>query len=152
MKPIQQFLTESYSQFEADIEEVNGIIDTFSNIEKQMMGPRKFYDKSELRKILYKDNKPVAFFEARLHNRQAKINYGCDPDYRRKELMDELWEECIQELKKRGTNIILAAVSKRNVPSQKFLIRKGMKQVTDPIQLGTYLMMDRSKNLFELKL
>ena len=131
MKP--EFATfsflESWSPNYADQQDVEGVIETFTPQEKKWMGPRDFYNKSQYRRVEWKDDKPMCFVEARLKGRLAKVNIGCVPKYRGTDNMSELWRISLEELKKMGVKLILFVIHKDNQPSQKFAIKFGMKEI-----------------------
>ena len=68
-------------------------------------------------------------------------------------MMKEMWRTSIEELKKMGIRIILAAVWKDNIPSQKFITYMGMKPIDSPIIQVRYKFLDQDREYYyKLKL
>lgn len=152
MKIINNFLQESPKI--NDLESVLHIVSTFTDQEKKWTGCRNFYKNSDFRKVLYINNKPVAFIEAMIYKKVlAKINLGIIKSYRGSGLMNKLFKESEPQLKKMGIHTLIASVEKENIPSQKFLPKVGMKQITNNIEefRKKYNMMPSSDFFYYIK-
>jgi|GEM_PF-801885 len=82
---------------EDKLPEVKQVIKTLSKEEKAELGPRYFYDDSQYRYIVERDDKPVGFIENRATGKKGHFNLAVDPDYRGQGIADDMVDQAIAD-------------------------------------------------------
>ena len=158
---LKTHLVENYLQiiqegitYSSDISLVYKIIDTFTEKERnKFMGPREWWDDCQYRKVLILDGVPIAYLEARIHEGRAKLNFGVNIKYRRKNYLTTIFKKAIIDLKKIRVSKLLAEVDKDNIKSNNLIKKMGFKEIIDPKKKKEWWgFINKESNYYELDL
>jgi len=140
--------------YSSDISLVYKIIDTFTEKERnKFMGPREWWDDCQYRKVLILDGVPIAYLEARIHEGRAKLNFGVNIKYRRKNYLTTIFKKAIIDLKKIRVSKLLAEVDKDNIKSNNLIKKMGFKEMIDPKKKKEWWgFINKESNYYELDL
>lgn|GEM_PF-124627 len=118
---------------EDKLPEVKQVIKTLSKEDKAELGPRYFYDDSQYRYIVERDDKPVGFIENRATGKKGHFNLAVDPDYRGQGIADEMVDQAITDVPVEMSNLekILWITSEGNEASRKLAEKHGFELTSE---------------------
>lgn len=118
---------ESINNKHSELDDINIIVNTMPNIEKDFTAPRAKYDSSIIRTLEYDNDIPIAYCEIWSPKDKSigYVNIGVNNNYRGKGLSKKVFRKALYEAKNKGIKLLYWNASISNHISQKLAISLG---------------------------